>query len=111
MVTTQQNGPVAGLQRDEMELRLVPSPNTELPMMAIQGLSLTYNQTGLGVSLEVLWMISNPRENIRFWSFLTLRDRMSPTMVGVGETHRARATAGAWLRPPPPAVTMQKISM
>lgn len=47
IVTTGQRGSMAGLQREEMELRLMLSPIAELRMMAMHSLASTYNQTGL----------------------------------------------------------------
>ena len=38
---------MAGLQREEMELRLMLSPVAELRMMTMDNLAFTYNQTGL----------------------------------------------------------------
>ncbi|XP_077770334.1 bcl-2-interacting killer isoform X1 [Canis aureus] len=64
---------------DEMEVRWMLPRVGELPGMAMYSLAFTYNQTGLrGVLRSFLDGLANLRENIRIWSFLTFRNRVSP---------------------------------
>uniref|UniRef100_A0A8C4KX59 Uncharacterized protein n=1 Tax=Equus asinus TaxID=9793 RepID=A0A8C4KX59_EQUAS len=63
---------------DEMEVRWMLPHIAELPGVAVYSLAFTYNQTGLrGVFRSFMDGLTNLRENIRFWSFLTRRDRVS----------------------------------
>lgn len=65
---------------DEMEVRWMLPHIAELPGVAVYSLAFTYNQTGLrGVFRSFMDGLTNLRENIRFWSFLTRRDRVSPS--------------------------------
>ncbi|XP_058423969.1 bcl-2-interacting killer [Diceros bicornis minor] len=64
---------------DEMEVRWTLPHIAELPGVAVYSLAFTYNQTGLrGVLRSFMDGLTNLRENIRFWSLLTRRDRVSP---------------------------------
>uniref|UniRef100_A0A452QUG1 BCL2 interacting killer n=1 Tax=Ursus americanus TaxID=9643 RepID=A0A452QUG1_URSAM len=64
---------------DEMEVRWMLPRVGELPGMAMYSLAFTYNQTGLrGVLRSLMDGLTNLRENIRIWSFLTFRNRVSP---------------------------------
>ncbi|XP_014648831.1 PREDICTED: bcl-2-interacting killer [Ceratotherium simum simum] len=64
---------------DEMEVRWTLPHIAELPGVAMYSLAFTYNQTGLrGVLRSFVDGLTNLRENIRFWSLLTRRDRVSP---------------------------------
>ncbi|KAF5929580.1 hypothetical protein HPG69_006302, partial [Diceros bicornis minor] len=61
---------------DEMEVRWTLPHIAELPGVAVYSLAFTYNQTGLrGVLRSFMDGLTNLRENIRFWSLLTRRDR------------------------------------
>ncbi|KAF3814329.1 hypothetical protein GH733_017487 [Mirounga leonina] len=61
---------------DEMEVRWMLPRIGELPGMAMYSLAFTYNQTGLrGVLRSFMDGLSNLRESIRIWSFLTFRNR------------------------------------
>ncbi|XP_036281385.1 bcl-2-interacting killer [Pipistrellus kuhlii] len=57
---------------DELEVRWTLPRLAHLPWMAMYSFAHTYNQTGLRVVLAYL------RGNRRFWSFLILRDWVSP---------------------------------
>ncbi|XP_064446581.1 bcl-2-interacting killer isoform X2 [Mirounga angustirostris] len=62
---------------DEMEVRWMLPRIGELPGMAMYSLAFTYNQTGLrGVLRSFMDGLSNLRESIRIWSFLTFRNRV-----------------------------------
>ncbi|XP_034499329.1 bcl-2-interacting killer isoform X2 [Ailuropoda melanoleuca] len=64
---------------DEMEVRWMLPRVGELPGMAMYSLAFTYNQTGLrGVLRSLVDGLTNLRENVRIWSFLTFRNRVSP---------------------------------
>nr|XP_012416807.1 PREDICTED: bcl-2-interacting killer [Odobenus rosmarus divergens] len=64
---------------DEMEVRWMLPRVGEMPGMAMYSLALTYNQTGLrGVLRSFMDGLSNLRESIRIWSFLTFRNRVPP---------------------------------
>ncbi|XP_028387369.1 bcl-2-interacting killer [Phyllostomus discolor] len=64
---------------DELELRWMLPRVAQMPWMAVYSLAFTYNQTGLrGVLRSFMGGLTNLRGNRRFWSFLTLRDRVSP---------------------------------
>nr|KAF6493788.1 BCL2 interacting killer [Rousettus aegyptiacus] len=64
---------------DEMEGRWMLPRFAELPWMAVYSLAFTY-QTGLrGVLRSLMDGLTHLRGNRRFWSFLTLRDRVSPS--------------------------------
>ncbi|KAF0883151.1 BIK protein, partial [Crocuta crocuta] len=63
---------------DEMEVRWMVPRVGELPGMAVYSLAFTYGQTGLrGVLRSLMEGLANLRENIRIWSFLTLRNRVN----------------------------------
>ncbi|XP_036787313.2 bcl-2-interacting killer [Manis pentadactyla] len=64
---------------DEMEVRWTLPHIAELPRMATYSLAFTYNQAGLrGVLRSFTDGLTNLRENISFWSLLTLRDWVLP---------------------------------
>ncbi|XP_045866789.1 bcl-2-interacting killer isoform X2 [Meles meles] len=64
---------------DEMEVRWMLPRIGELPGMAMHSLAFTYNQMGLrGVLRGFMDGLTNLREHIRIWSFLTFRNRVSP---------------------------------
>ncbi|XP_053517906.1 bcl-2-interacting killer isoform X1 [Artibeus jamaicensis] len=66
---------------DELEVRWMPPRVAQMPWMAVYSLAFTYTQTGLrGVLRSFLGGFTNLRGNRRFWSFLTLRDRVSPSL-------------------------------
>ncbi|XP_032272828.1 bcl-2-interacting killer isoform X1 [Phoca vitulina] len=63
---------------DEMEVRWMLPRFGELPGTAMYSLAFTYNQTGLrGVLRSFMDGLSNLRESIRIWSFLTFRNRVN----------------------------------
>ncbi|XP_054438540.1 bcl-2-interacting killer [Pteronotus mesoamericanus] len=65
---------------DELELRWMLPRVAQVPWMAVYSLAFTYNQTGLrGVLRSFMGGLTNLRGNRRFWSLLTLRDRVSPS--------------------------------
>ncbi|XP_021543412.1 bcl-2-interacting killer [Neomonachus schauinslandi] len=69
---------------DEMEVRWMLPRIGELPGMAMYSLAFTYNQTGLrGVLRSFMDGLSNLRESIRIWSFLTFRNRECLPLVDV----------------------------
>ncbi|XP_045866785.1 bcl-2-interacting killer isoform X1 [Meles meles] len=62
---------------DEMEVRWMLPRIGELPGMAMHSLAFTYNQMGLrGVLRGFMDGLTNLREHIRIWSFLTFRNRL-----------------------------------
>ncbi|XP_036884403.1 bcl-2-interacting killer [Sturnira hondurensis] len=66
---------------DELEVRWVPPRIAQTPWMAVYSLAFTYNQMGLrGVLRSFMGGFTNLRGNRRFWTFLTFRDRVSPSL-------------------------------
>ncbi|XP_032201918.1 bcl-2-interacting killer isoform X1 [Mustela erminea] len=64
---------------DEMEVRWMLPRLGELPGMAVRSWAFTYNQMRLrGVLRSFMDGLTNLREHIRIWSFLTFRHRVSP---------------------------------
>ncbi|KAM8777235.1 bcl-2-interacting killer isoform 1-T2 [Rhynchonycteris naso] len=64
---------------DEMEVRWMLPRVAQMPWMAVYSLAFTYNQMGLrGVLRSFMGGLTNLRGSRRFWSFPTLRDRVSP---------------------------------
>ncbi|XP_044085275.1 bcl-2-interacting killer isoform X2 [Neovison vison] len=64
---------------DDMEVRWTLPRVGELPGMAVRSWALTYNQMRLrGVLRSFVDGLTNLREHIRIWSFLTFRNRVSP---------------------------------
>ncbi|KAM5336600.1 bcl-2-interacting killer isoform 1-T2 [Glossophaga mutica] len=66
---------------DELELRWMLPRIAPMPWMAMYSLAFTYNQMGLrGILRSFLGGLTSLRGNRRLWSFLTLRDRVSPSL-------------------------------
>ncbi|XP_055251191.1 bcl-2-interacting killer isoform X2 [Moschus berezovskii] len=66
---------------DEMELRLLLPQFVEPFWMTMYSLFLPYSHVGLrDVLRSFMAAFTNLRENRRLWSFLTLRDRVSPRL-------------------------------
>uniref|UniRef100_A0A452V3L2 BCL2 interacting killer n=2 Tax=Ursus maritimus TaxID=29073 RepID=A0A452V3L2_URSMA len=88
---------------DEMEVRWMLPRVGELPGMAMYSLAFTYNQTGLrGVLRSLMDGLTNLRENIRIWSFLTFRNRgldLEPSLPATQPQSRSSRCSDS----PPPA--------
>ncbi|XP_025138258.2 bcl-2-interacting killer [Bubalus bubalis] len=66
---------------DEMELRLLLPQFVEPFWMTMYSLFFPYSHVGLrDVLRSFMAAFTNLRENRRLWSFLTLRDRVSPSL-------------------------------
>ncbi|CAK6443999.1 unnamed protein product [Pipistrellus nathusii] len=66
---------------DELEVRWTLPRLAHLPWMAMYSFAHTYNQTGLRVVLtSAMGGLAYLRGNRRFWSFLILRDWVSPRL-------------------------------
>ncbi|KAM7116891.1 bcl-2-interacting killer [Molossus nigricans] len=65
---------------DELEVRWMLPRVAQVPWMAVYSLTFTYNQTALrNVLRSFMSGLITLRGNRRFWSFLILRDRVSPS--------------------------------
>ncbi|XP_036093501.1 bcl-2-interacting killer isoform X2 [Rousettus aegyptiacus] len=89
---------------DEMEGRWMLPRFAELPWMAVYSLAFTY-QTGLrGVLRSLMDGLTHLRGNRRFWSFLTLRDRVSWDSLGLWSSHSVGQTPSGGQSLPLPVV-------